>query len=54
MKVLSRILTVMFALAVALPSISHGDNSGHIEASRPTFVLVHGTFQWRGSYNRGL
>lgn len=51
MTLCNRVFSVILALAISLPNISHSGNDEKSESERPTFVLVHGTFQWGGQWN---
>ena len=50
MMLRSGLLTVLLALMFAGPAVSQGDNPAGADPIRPTFVLVHGTFQWGGQW----
>lgn len=51
MKLHNKVLTVIFALALSLPNVACSESYEQSETDKPTFVLVHGTFQWGGQWN---
>lgn len=47
----SLLLTLAFTLSAFLPNTASSQERDESKTSRPTFVLVHGTFQWGGQWD---
>lgn len=51
MNLRSLLHTLLLALLVVMPRISHGQDQHDAKVDHPSFVLVHGTFQWGGQWD---
>lgn len=51
MKIRTHLIVLLLMLASAMANIATGQTHEGSDPDRPTFVLVHGTFQWEGQWN---